>query len=258
MTRTCGAWLGVLALASLTPLSAAQSPGRAVLRSVQTTVQDDITIVTIEADGPLPEPVSGAGRPRIFRLHRRDAQSQRDDGDTGQGAVKQARVALCTTAPDVTRVALDLRARDLPALTPTRGSQDASGSGRLAIRGDSSVSSTSTSTSTSTTTTTTTNTNTSTNTSNTDRAETRLVAAGSWRANHYNRCNREHAAGGNRIGSGASLTGAGPTEPGAPRRAGPGGDSGGQAAGQRHRELSPATVRCARAARISPIGARRD
>ena len=61
-------WLGVLAFASLTQVSAAQSAERAILQSVQTAVQGDLTIVTIAADGPLPQPLSGEpdAPPRIF------------------------------------------------------------------------------------------------------------------------------------------------------------------------------------------------
>lgn len=122
-------WLGVLGLASLTMVSAAQSPKRTILRSVQTAVEGDLTIVTISADGPLPQPVFAPldAPPRFFLDFLGVAPNVKGmTSMPGAGRVKQVRVAL--NSPDVTRVVLDLTQREV-----FRIEADARQSGRIRI-----------------------------------------------------------------------------------------------------------------------------
>ena len=252
------ACLGVLAFASLTHVSA-QPAGRTVLRSVQSSVQGDLTIVTIEAAGALPQPVSGAldDPPRIFLDF--TGVTPQASGTTempGGGAVKRVRVALYSNSPTVTRVALDLTRRETFRVergrAPVRTNQDP---GRVTIRGDAPHS----------------------GITGAAAAETRHGAGCTFRTRRSGiaRSARRNAiarsasrsSGSSRSGErrndgspncpGGRLTDAHATKPRAPRPGRPGGDPGRPAAGERDRELSPSTVWCARAARVSPIGGRR-
>lgn len=106
-------WLGVLAWFSAPHVSA--QAGSPALQSVQAAVEGNMTVVTVTADGPLPEPSSGIAAtppPRLFfdftEVRPLAGVAGRMIRLPGGGAVSGIRVALFSTNPIVTRVVLDL------------------------------------------------------------------------------------------------------------------------------------------------------
>lgn len=106
-------WLGVLAWFSAPHVSA--QAGSPALQSVQAEVEGNMTVVTVTADGPLPEPSSGTAEtppPRVFfdftEVRPLAGVAGRMIRLPGGGAVTGIRVALFSTNPIVTRVVLDL------------------------------------------------------------------------------------------------------------------------------------------------------
>jgi hypothetical protein len=115
MTRIFGVWLIVGILAGLAPVaSAEQSPGT-VLQSVLTVEEGGRTLVTIQADGPLPMPTHDlVDRPPRIYLDLTDVRPKATValGTPAVGIVARARVALHSVNPTVTRVVLDLTRRE--------------------------------------------------------------------------------------------------------------------------------------------------
>ena len=115
MNRTYGAWLIVGMFAGLTPVASAEQSTGVVLQSVQTVDEGGRTLVTIQADGPLPMPTHDLvdGPPRIYldlTGVRPKTAGMREI--LALGAVRRARVALHSINPNVTRVVLDLIRRE--------------------------------------------------------------------------------------------------------------------------------------------------
>lgn len=105
------AWLTVVVLTLSTPILAAQPSERTVVRSVQIAVRDGLTTAIIEADGPLPPPISGAvdSPPRIYLdLTGVTPQLAGITQLPGGGAISGVRIALFANRPNVTRVVFDL------------------------------------------------------------------------------------------------------------------------------------------------------
>ena len=126
-------WLGVLAWFPA-PLVSAQA-GLTALQSVQAAVEGNMTVVTVSADGPLPEPSSGTAEtppPRIFLDFTEVRPLAGVAGKVirlpGGGAVTRIRVAQFSSNPSVTRVVLDL-----PRLEPFSLNVEDRASGRIRI-----------------------------------------------------------------------------------------------------------------------------
>lgn len=126
-------WLGVLAWFSAPHVSA--QAGSPALQSVQAAVEGDRTVVTVTADGPLPEPSSGTAEtppPRIFLDFTEVRPLAGVAGKVirlpGGGAVTKIRVAQFSAHPSVTRVVLDL-----PRLEPFTLNVEDRASGRIRI-----------------------------------------------------------------------------------------------------------------------------
>ena len=110
--RTKSAAYLVVMLTGLTPARAVeQQPTGAVVRAIQILEEGGVTRVTIDADGPLPLPLSESldNPPRIFLdlagvTHKVPGTTVAQSG----GLVRRVRVALNSASPKVTRVVLDL------------------------------------------------------------------------------------------------------------------------------------------------------
>ena len=96
-----------------------QSPGT-LLQSVQSVEEGARTLVTIQANGPLPMPTYDLveDRPDLPRPYGREARDNRDASDTGgwRRHTRARRTALSRS--DVTRVVLDLTRRETYHVTP--------------------------------------------------------------------------------------------------------------------------------------------
>lgn len=100
----------LVALTALVPVpSEGQRSGSSVLTSIKAVVEDGVTVVTLESDGPLPEPAPEVldGPPRIF-FDLAGVRPRRQGATPGAGVVTRSRVALRSANPNVTRVVLDL------------------------------------------------------------------------------------------------------------------------------------------------------
>jgi hypothetical protein len=109
----CQAWVlsACVTVTALTPVPCLGQSTASVLKSIETVVERGITIVTIESDGPLPEPEANVidGPPRIyFDLPGVRPKSGRPSVAKGAGLVTRARSAPRSVDPHVTRVVLDL------------------------------------------------------------------------------------------------------------------------------------------------------
>ena len=109
--RTNSAAYLVVMLMGLSPARANAQPTGAVVRGIQIVEDGGITRVTIDADGPLPLPMSESleNPPRIFLdlagvTHKVPGTTVAQSG----GVVTRVRVALNSASPRVTRVVLDL------------------------------------------------------------------------------------------------------------------------------------------------------
>lgn len=109
----------------------AQSPGRpANLVTVQLAREGDVSIVTLEADGPLPEPTFGVAHDpfRFYVDFPNVAPESRGVLNSTDPLVVRVRVAMYSTEPLVSRVVLDLK-REMPIRVDT----DGRGAGRIRI-----------------------------------------------------------------------------------------------------------------------------
>lgn len=115
MRTKCGAWFVVVLLAGWTSVSAAGQSAGTILQSVQAVGEGGGTLVTIQANGPLPVPTFDAvdGPPRIF-LDFADVMPKVNGTSEGStaGVVKRARVGVNSVSPRITRVVLDLTRRE--------------------------------------------------------------------------------------------------------------------------------------------------
>jgi hypothetical protein len=125
------ATLGIALLAApvFAPAVLAQAPTPVTIKSVRLSSSPAGPLVTIEADGTLPEPVVGEvdGPPRVFLDFPGVATSARPVTQSVDG-VRRVRVALHNASPPSTRVVLDL---DRPQ--PVRVNASARGAGRLTV-----------------------------------------------------------------------------------------------------------------------------
>jgi len=111
MRRTRAVWSIALALCGFPAVCGAQTPPVAVVRSVQVTEEAGVTVVTIQADGPLPvvTPRTMDGPPRVyFDLPGVVPERAGMTYARGAGVVDRARFALNSAKPLVSRVVLDL------------------------------------------------------------------------------------------------------------------------------------------------------
>lgn len=109
--RTNSAAFLVVMLMGLTPARAVAQPTGAVVRAIQIVEDGGVTRVTIDADGPLPLPMSETldNPPRIFLdLAGVTHKVPGTTAASGGGVVRRVRVALNSASPRVTRVVLDL------------------------------------------------------------------------------------------------------------------------------------------------------
>ena len=109
----------------------AQSPGRpSNLVTVQLAREADVSIVTLEADGPLPEPTFGVAHDpfRFYVDFPNVAPESRGVLNSTDPFVLRVRVAPYSTEPLILRVVLDLK-RELPIRVDT----DGRGAGRIKI-----------------------------------------------------------------------------------------------------------------------------
>ena len=86
-------------------------PGRtSTIKDTRISRQGDLSIVTIEADGPLPTPTVGQldSPPRFFMDFPDVSTATRGASGGSGGAVLRVRVALHSTEPRITRVVIDL------------------------------------------------------------------------------------------------------------------------------------------------------
>jgi len=110
---SAGSWLALSVLAAWPAMPAAQASRSDVITSVEGAVKEGATVVTIEANGPLPPIVrhSLVDPPRIyFDL---PGVTPKANGMTqlpGAGVVGRARVALNSAEPLISRIVLDLSA----------------------------------------------------------------------------------------------------------------------------------------------------
>jgi outer membrane biosynthesis protein TonB len=114
------AWLFVVAWP---PRSAhAQASPLIILTSVQVLRDGQTAFVSIEADGPLPQPATGAldSPPRFFLDFPGVIAGTRGTAGDGQPLVSRVRVALHSASPPVTRVVIDL-ARPQPVKVEAEG-----------------------------------------------------------------------------------------------------------------------------------------
>jgi hypothetical protein len=115
MMKSRALCLVIAAFAGWVPMSAAGQSRATVLRSIQAIDEAGMTVVTLAADGPLPMPVSDAidGPARIFLdFAGVTTAATRLTLGPGGSVVRQARVALHSVSPNVTRVVLDLTRRE--------------------------------------------------------------------------------------------------------------------------------------------------
>ncbi len=107
----CGASLFVVMLAGLTSARAAEQPAATVIRGIQIIEEGGVTHVIIDANGPLPLPLSEPlnDPPRIFLDLAGVSPRVRATTLAPKGAVvSRVRVAQFSLNPQVTRVVLDL------------------------------------------------------------------------------------------------------------------------------------------------------
>jgi hypothetical protein len=106
-----GPWqlAALIALTALVPVPSHGQRQSSVLKSIDAVVKDGVTVVTLESDGPLPEPAPALldSPPRIF-FDLAGTTPRRQGATPGAGVVTRARVALRSANPKVTRVVLDL------------------------------------------------------------------------------------------------------------------------------------------------------
>jgi hypothetical protein len=105
------AGLVVAMLTGLTPAHGAAQSSGSVVRAIQIVEEGGLTRVTIDADGPLPVPLSESlnNPPRIF--FDLAGVTHKIKGPTvtnGGGVVRRVRIALHEASPPVTRVVIDL------------------------------------------------------------------------------------------------------------------------------------------------------
>lgn len=124
---------GALALAAaLASVAAAGQPSSAShITAARIDRVGDVTVVTIEADGPLPEPAAGTaqGPPRIFFDFPGLLPKTRGAAVNGDPSVRRIRAAVHSSEPRVTRVVLDLFAE-----TPFEIDRSGLSAGRLSVR----------------------------------------------------------------------------------------------------------------------------
>jgi hypothetical protein len=112
-------------------ISGQSSPGRpANLVTVQLAREADVSIVTLEADGPLPEPTFGVAHDpfRFYVDFPNVAPESRGVLNSTDPFVLRVRVSAYSTEPLISRVVLDLK-RELPIRVDT----DGRGAGRIRI-----------------------------------------------------------------------------------------------------------------------------
>jgi hypothetical protein len=100
------------------------------LQTVQVVQDSGVSIVTLEADGPLPDPIVGEALdpPRFFLDFPDIVPDTRGATSESDPRLLRVRVALNSTEPRVTRVVLDLRSRQ-----PVRVDADRRSAGRVRI-----------------------------------------------------------------------------------------------------------------------------
>lgn len=115
MSKKYGAWLVVVTLTGLTPVSVATQSTGTILQSVQAVEEGGRILVTLQANGPLPLPTFDLvdGPPRIY-LDLAGVRPQTAGTPAGPpgGVVTRTRVALHSASPSITRVVLDLTRRE--------------------------------------------------------------------------------------------------------------------------------------------------
>ncbi len=118
-----------LLLPVLSERAGAQTPLPVTIKSVRLSPSPAGPVVTIESDGPLPQPALGEvdGPPRVF-LDFPGVRTAARSVTQPVGAVKRVRIALHNANPPSTRVVLDLE-----RLQPVSLDTSATGAGRLLI-----------------------------------------------------------------------------------------------------------------------------